>query len=433
VTLSVCTKITDYFGTITDFSAVVDRDASSVGKPNWSRTVTATLVLRMYVRDYLAGTYNVARMQEVWDGWVDEAGVWQEEDLFGGFVRKKSVKKQGGMIIVTLTLDSFDLLWHKVVVPGYPDNPFNMSGGGGRHFHIPPSEAAGDVPIFGVPQGYNAHAWLSFANFATGYDGLPIDGVVKRFLPNIDFGGVDSIFGSAGYFGVDSRPTNSTVRGYAELLYLGDMVDLIMSQFRLLFPTTRPGYYLKPIPDPGDATKVLPQLRAADLAAATTADWTFSDDPDDFAGGAFPYAEYEYSDDASDYYDWIAVAGGGSISAGLDATTHQQLIQRVWGLNHTYSGSIPNRFAVTGRGWQLLHRDNDITTQAQATDLATALADAGHLQRETATLIVWQPVQSGQIARVKHRATQGTASTGVNYPGAGRDAHNQRGPPCLSA
>jgi hypothetical protein len=370
----------------------------------------------MYVRDYLAGTYNVGPMDEVWAGFVDDDGNWQDQDLFGGFVRKRTVKKQGGMIIVTLILDSFDVLWKKVRVPGYPANPFNPSGGG-RAFHIPPSTASSDVPLFGVPSGYNATAWLSGNDFATGADGLPIDGVVRRYLPYIDFdsSGIDTVFGAADYFGVDARPTNSTIRGYAELLDLESIVSLILTQFRLLQPTTRPGFMLQPIPDPDDLTRVKPRLRVADLAAAGTAAWFFSDDAADVAGGAFRYADYEHSLDAADYYDNIAVAGSGAISAGLDATTHQQLIQRVWGVNRSLANSRPNPYAISGDGWQLLYHDDNVTTQAQATDLANALAEIAHQDRETVQLTVWQPVEAGQIIRVKHRATQGTASTGVNF------------------
>lgn len=414
MTLFHAVRIIDYFGTVRDFSPVVDTDATVIPKPNWSRSVTGTLVLRMYVRDYLAGTYNVSTMDEVWAGFVDDDGNWQDQDLFGGYVRRWSVKKRGGMIIMQILCDSYDVLWKKIIVPGYPDNPFNPAGGG-RSFHVPPSVLAGDAPLYGVPGGYSCLDWLVGDNFATGWSGEHIDGVVRRFLPGIDFGGIDTIFGTAGYFGVDARPTNSTVRGYVELLYLGDVVDLIMTQFRLLHPLTRPGYFLKPIADPADLTRVTARFRAADLAAAETADWFFSDDAADLADGAFRYQDYEYTSDGADYFDYIAVAGAGAISAGFDTTHHQELIQRVWGVNDDRANSKPNRFAITGRGWQLLHRDNDVTTQAQATNLANALAEIAHLDRVSNKLTAWQPVQAGEIIRVKHRATQGTASTGVNF------------------
>jgi hypothetical protein len=117
--LRAATFMLDHARVRRDYSARVDRNNTRLRRANWKRDAGGTMELHIRQRDYDAGLFPIDIMYEVWDGFVDGTD-WSTQDLFGGYVRAWEVEKRGAMLIFTLDLVGYDIIFEKTAAPAYP-------------------------------------------------------------------------------------------------------------------------------------------------------------------------------------------------------------------------------------------------------------------------------------------------------------------------
>lgn len=427
--------VLDYARAEHDFTPVWDQDNTKLNNANGIKKTSDRLGFKMPQRVFDAGTYTLKWRMEVWAGWRDDTtGEWQSHDLWGGFVRSFRLQRRAGMMFISVDLDTYDLLFYTTAVPAYPDQEVVRS----HKFHYPAH--GGDGTINGYTESATAIDWLvgeiaTFDALAHPWGGKSRDGILPKVLhpSRIDLNGVGAQFGVL--FDLTSRPSNTSIPGHLEGLWLWEAVELVLSYAALVhranfdhgvdgsYTPLRPIYYMKPVPYYGDATRVIPRFMAVDFNTLGSVTHTFSDNPAD--EHLHMWSNFQAEDDATGLFTEIFILGAGAYK-DVDDPDYDPLDpiwRRVWAEVDEFaydSGSPsttgPPAFYQLDERWQSLTVDSSLSNFDEVNSLAHLMAEAVWDGKRRYTFDSYHPVEVGDIVKVIHRATQGILTTGVNYP-----------------
>lgn len=429
-------NILDYDGTVQDLTfAWLSEETSpgdtsdwSLNKASWTRNGENYLTLRFTLREYLLLPeleilgYHIGERMEVWAGAQDETGAWvDDEDLWAGYIRAFDVEPVAGEIIVRLTLDSYNLLLAKPI-QSFPD-PNVLT----RMYHSPPNSTL-DTAIDGASIGYTPKDYIVGLSYAHGGT-KAFDGIVRQALGGntstaghtpLDLDGVPDIPWALVTFDASGRPGNSSILGHSEVTSVEMLVQEVLDLAAVLLMSRNdgkgvlPAFYVKTIIDPDDNHRLKGRFTVVDLNDKSTVTKVFTDLDVTPEGEYGIWGSFRQSCDGTQAYDSVTVIGAGAQLADFDPTTHERRYTRIMASNTTNRGYYSNRMSTTP-GFELQIYSDTITTIEQASQLANYVAANALGGRRSCSFNSYDPVEEGDVIRVKSRATQGLATDGQVY------------------